>query len=280
MKIVDLTTLPAAQRYEDRYQQYMDIFKEVAHTPSEIVVKVINSPKSWVPIFYHLNCEIDSTQNFFDHCSLVPDIPWFFFDRTSVEVLCGFRPECVDALWKCDMQWPLGRVRKYPTTKEFVVTNNGSFHRPEVLEFYKHLKRYKPTKKKVLLVPCAADKPYPSPLHQKCLEMLPDDYYLMNATGVVGLVPQDLWPVMPWYDSGIPNEWRLMNVVSHYFYSHHHSRVVVYCDFYSQAIMNGLYLSQQPLETVSFVLPVKAYDDYENLLDPTKLRALETALSI
>jgi Domain of unknown function (DUF5591) len=274
---IDLTELPDASRYEDRYQQYMDIFKTIAHTPPEDIVTIEGAPWCWVPLLHHLNCQCWGSRVVFEHCRAVEAASWWW-DRTALEVLCGFRPECVDALWKCDMQWkiPAGRVRKYKPKKEFIVTNNGSFHRPEVLKYMDHLAMYRPTKENVLIVPCAADKPYPSPLHKMCMDLMPDDFYIMNATGVLGLVPQDLWNVMPHYDSGIPNEWRLYKTVLWYFSHRRHNKVVVYCDFYSTAIQHAL---DRICQSARFVLPPKIYDDYVDLTRPDLLVKLESALN-
>jgi len=221
-------------------------------------------------------------QSYFEHDHLVEKVilggQWL--DRTALEVLCGFRPECVDALWKIDMQWtvPPGRVHRPEKKKEFIVTNNGSFHRPEVLEFMKQLEHFPPPSKKVVLVPCAADKPYPSPLHQAVLDRMPADYYMAVATGVLGIVPQAAWPTMPHYDSGVPNQWRLMTEVVKYFTRYKHERIVVYSDFYNEAIMRALLDVcdiKEYCARVEMVLPVKFYFDYENLLAPERLRQLE-----
>ncbi len=175
------------------------------------------------------------------------------------------------------MQWNTTHVRQFYPKRDFVVTNNGSFHRQEVKDYLVKLQHYQPTKRKVCLVPCAADKPYPSKLHQVILDGLPDDYYLMIGTGVLGLVPHDLWGEMPWYDSGIPNQWRLQMAVRDYFRRTLHERVVVYHDFYSEAIQIGLKLSSVPMSRVKFVNPVKPYDDYIDLMDPARLTALSAA---
>jgi hypothetical protein len=288
---IDLTVMPSGTRYEDRYGQYLEIFHRIATTPANIKVVVVSPPASWWPLFMYLQCWIrgKAPQIYFEHCKLVKDATYTVgkLDRTAVEVLCGFRPECVDALWKIDMQWevPEGRVRK-ENKKEFIVTNNGSFHRPEVTHYLKNvLAKYTPKKRKVVLVPCAADKPYPSRLHKEVLARMPDDYYLAVATGVLGIVPQDLWPEMPHYDSGIPNEWRLMRIAEKYFHLHQHNRVVVYCDYYSEALeqafenINGGHILSVPygLEKVKFVLPIKFYYDYENLLSENWLKLLEQA---
>lgn len=277
---VDLTEMPMGQTYEDRYQGYMDIFKRIAMTPAQERVHVIAPPWSWVPLLRHLHCDLTLPQFFFDHCRVVKGAllgdPGCF-DRTLVEVLCNFRPETADALWKCDMQWLPRRVTTYIPVREFIVTTNGAFHRAEVMEFIGKLGLYKPTKRKVVLVPCAADKPYPSPLHKAILDMLPSDFYLMNATGVLGLVPQDMWSEMPHYDSGIPNRWRLMEQVRQYFTRNEHDRVIVYCDFYSEAIREG-FAGIGQYDLPEFVLPVKFYYDYVDLMAPSYMNALRRAL--
>lgn len=278
---LDLASLPEGQRYEDRYQGYLEIFKRIAIMPADVDVTVINAPWSWAPLLVFLNCTVRDSRHVFDHCHVVERIykGMIRTDRTMVEVLCGFRPECVDALWKIDVQWfvATGRTMAYPAGEEFIVTNNGSFHRHEVLDYMDALHAYEPKQVNVLLVPCAADKPYPAPLHQACLDRLPDDFYLMNATGVVGLVPQELWPTMPKYDSGIPNQWRLYETIKWYFDANPHMRIVVYCDFYSETIQAAFKAIGQD-HKVSYVLPVKPYDDYLNLLDPARLAELEVVL--
>jgi len=277
---IDLTEMPSGQRYEDRYRGYIEIFERIATTPRGESITINGAPWSWYPLLYHLNCEITESRLVFQHCPIVRDAVTLVnhLDRTAVEVLCCFRPETVDCLWKVDVQWQTDRVRRYNAFIEFIVTNNGSYHRREVLDYLTTLENYKPTKRNVLLVPCAADKPYPSPLHKECLKLLPSDYYMMNATGVVGLVPQDLWSDMPWYDSGIPNEWRLYRTVHDYFSKHPHDKIVVYCDYYGETIEAALKSIGQR-EKARFILPIRFYYDYEDLLEPNLLEALRRTLN-
>lgn len=281
--LIDLRVMPQGQTYEDRYQGFLRTFEDIAKTPPRERVLVNSPPWCWVPLLRHLDCDIETPQLFFDHCSAVMGAlikhadHGRMMDRTMVEVLCSFRPETADALWKCDMQWKTPRALPYRPVREFIVTTNGSYHRPEIIEYMDKLRAYKPTKSKCLLVPCAADKPYPAPLHSACLALMPDDFYLMNATGVVGLVPQDLWPAMPHYDSGIPNPWRLFETIQEYFSEHPHSDVVVYCDHYSMAIQEA-FASIGQHHIARFVLPLKKYDDYEDLLSNEHLRTLKHLL--
>lgn len=275
---LSLASMPQGQTYEDRYQGFLDIFKRIAGMPGGVIVTVSHAPYSWLPLLHHLNVITTEPRMFFQHDMLVSgvylraDAP---LDRTALEVLCGFRPETADALWKIDMQWrtPPGRVREYSEGGEFIVTSNGSFHRREVIEYMDKLREYTPTKRKVVIVPCAADKPYPSPLHRRIQSKLPDDWYMMTATGVVGVVPEDLWPIMPHYDSGIPNEWRLYQALQNYFMNNHHDQIVVYCDYYSIAIREALRSIGQD-NRATYILPVKFYADYVNLMDERHLAQL------
>jgi hypothetical protein len=276
---IDLTAMPSGERYEDRYGAYMAIFKQITECNDELVY-VKNPPASWIPLLKYLNCTVYGVQFYFEHDDMVSLVRGYPHDRTAVEVLCGFRPETVDALWKVDTQWEVApnRRKKSEGKKEFIVTNNGSFHRQEVIDFIgNQLAEYKPKKKKVVLVPCAADKPYPSRMHKAVLDRMPEDYYLANATGVLGLVPQDLWPVMPHYDSGLPNEWRLQQLVKKYFEKYRHEKVVVYLDYYSKAVKLGLERAGYKEEQMVFVNPVIFYFDYLPLHEDEYLKKLEEA---
>jgi hypothetical protein len=99
----------------------------------------------------------------------------------------------------------------------------------------------------------------------------------MNATGVLGLVPMALWPSMPWYDSGIPNEWRLYNTVRNYFDRFRHERIVVFSDYYAIAIQHALDSIRQ-LDRAQFVLEPIFRCDYENLLSEHYMRELVIAI--
>jgi hypothetical protein len=279
--VIDLKPMPSGARYEDAYGKYLDIFKRVAETPPEVKVRVLYAPCSWVPLLVYLGAEVDSVQDFFDHdCvlrSMMTDSDGDYdgigaVDRTMVEVLCGFRPECVDALWKCDMEWDCKRTRD-EGKREFIVTTNGAFYRKEVLRYLETLQVYRSPYRFAVLIPCAADKPYPALLHQRVLDILPPHYELITATGVLGLVPQSLWAVMPYYDSGIPNEWRLYNMTREYFNRHDYVHVISYTDFYSYAIAQGFAAIGQS-ERLQFVDPPVRRMGYLDLLAPHRLDAL------
>lgn len=275
------------RRYEDEYGQYLGFFQKIAQTPPDTPIVVTRVPFSWVPLLRYLRCQIGQGIVWFPHDRLMERVAFEVdpSDRTAIETLCGFRPELVDALWKCDMQWMTLRP-VYNKSGPFVVTNNGSFHRKEVVEFRRMInaqgrKRTESERKadKVVIIPCAADKPFPAPLHQTVLDMLPDDtWHAMIATGVCGLVDQRYWGLMPWYDSGIPNRWRVFEATRNYFTTYPHRRVVLYMDFYSEAVFAGLSASAHVAVSES-INDVQFYFDYLDLNEPERLGRLKLALN-
>jgi hypothetical protein len=283
-----MNVLNQQQTYEDEYGQYLAIFREVASLPPDIPVVVSGAPFTWVPLLRYLRCQCVSPQVWFPHCWTMRDVAFDFdpSDRTMVEAFSCLRPELVDALWKCDVQWESKRPL-YNDAGPFVVTNNGSFHRRSVMEFLQRIEREVTKKRwpedvakdKVVLLPCAADKPFPARMHQRVLDMLPDDtWHAMIATGVCGLVPDTLWAEMPWYDSGIPNRWRVYTFTRDYFRRRPHARIILYMDFYSQAVWDGICAAGHRSFTEA-INPIQFYQDYLDLNDPELLKKLDTVIN-
>ena len=267
--------MPSGHRYEDAYGKYLEVFKLVAESD---YIEIHRAPYCWHNLLMYLGANVISYQEFFPADKIVDAISYRVrtnISRLNVEALACYRPELVDALWKSDVEWDTIRRKDEKLEKEFPITSSSSFNRPEVLNYMKKLWDYKPEKKNVVLVPCAADKPYPSKLHQAVLDRMPDDFYLMNATGVIGLVPQDLWDDMPHYDSGIPNEWRLMQIASRYFSIHEHDTIICYTDYYNLAIDHGL--TSIGRDDAIFINPVKFHYNYTDLLAKENLKKLEYA---
>jgi hypothetical protein len=278
---IDLTVMPSGERYEDRYGRYMGILLEVFRKMSVVV----NPPYSWIPLIWWMGGMVERGQVYFKHDLVLSSLidtglltrQMVRSDRTLLEMFCTIRPELTDVLWKVDYQYR-GEGSGYiaiSNEKDFIITNNGSYHRDEVLDYMNTLIEYKPTKQKCILVPCAADKPYPSRLHSAILEFMPEDYHIIVATGVLGLVPMELWDQMPHYDSGMPNEWRLMKWVEQYFLTHEYKKIVVYCDYYNEAIYRGLVACSA---AKVFINPIQFYADYLDLLDKDRLDSLRRSL--
>lgn len=249
MAYFDLTNMLSYPLYEKTYSEYMEFFRQIAHIPSDEEVVVQNPPISWIPLLHYLSCRVAGYQYYFKHDRLLPNFYRELYntgnvvDRTTLEVLCGFRPELVDALYKLDVEWDCERKQRFKPEKEFIVTTNGAFFRSEIQEYLVKLGHYMNTLKqrKVVLMPCSADKPYPSRLHQRVLEALPDDsWYAANITGTLGVVPHALWNDMPHYDAGIPNQWRVYARVQQYFARTYHLRIVSFVDFYADVLQHAL----------------------------------------
>lgn len=271
---LDLSTLPKRPTYGETYGAWLSIFQDLASLPSNVHVIIREAPGSWAPLLTYLRAEVKSTRDHFDHCPMVrAAMASRPLDRTALDVLVGFRPETTEALFKCDTGvWHVAPGRATPSegAKEFIMTTQGSMNRPEVLQYMQQvLPLYHPTKRKVVLVPCDADKPYPSAIHAAVLALMPEDYYLMVVTGMVGVVPQDLWPVVPHYDGGWRSEWRLMTVLAEYLNRTNPQRVVVFSDFYKDAIGYALHHSRVPdvtrLDGPSFHYASPALLSEENL---------------
>jgi hypothetical protein len=283
---VEVEYLHKEGRYEDQYGHYLSFFQLLAEErKSEFVA---NCPASWKPFVEYMGHTVSSTVHHFDSCPAVeamwPHYHDFPDQRQFIEVVSTFRPELVDALWKFDMQWNVPSFRfdtqpRIAEGEEIIISNNGSYHRREIIEYFSKLVSYTPPadKDSVVLVPCAADKPYPAPLHSAVIERMPSNFYLANITGVLGVVPQDLWPTMPLYDSGIPNEWRLVNVATEYFKRNKHSKIVVYIDFYSLALKTAFDKAGVDPDSVTWINDIAFYHDYLNLLDEGRLAKLEAA---
>lgn len=285
---IDVATVTGAT-YEDQYSGWLHVFLEAYRDPSAVLLS--NVPLCWVPLLHYAGVNLDRIRTatpdtrrdgVFGHLmdagtrAVTIEARQLRRLRELVEMSATLRPELVDALYKIDTEWlaAYGDHRRHDMQNEFVVTSTSSFQRPEVVRFIEQvLPTYAPPSKYVVLVPCAADKPYPAPLHKAVREVLSGlkrPWYQAIATGVLGIVPEAAWPVMPRYDSGIPNRWRLMHEVRRYFTQHPHTAVVSYCDFYNEAIGLGVH----GVPGYYAVVNHDAGGRYVDLLNPDRLQRL------
>ena len=131
---IDLTVLPKGERYEKTYGQWLEVFEQIAHAAPEIIIDVSRPPASWVPLLMWLGATVYSPRvHFLDSDPLAmrcldideSNIVTSVFSRTQVEVLSSWRPETVDALYKCDMQWQTPRTYKCEHSTGFDITTKG-----------------------------------------------------------------------------------------------------------------------------------------------------------
>lgn len=270
----------AGKRYEDTYGGWLTLLQSIAEAGG---CNMSDAPLCWYPFIKYLGGEVDELRSYFSEDAFVPVYIRELVQQTMsagrlrelVEHYSTLRPELADALYKSDMEWDT-KIRQHASQHSFNVTCNGSFYRPEVIYYNKLIEEYEPPShiSGCILVPCAADKPYPAPLHRAIQAFLPPNYHLIVATGVLGLVPEELWNAMPDYDSGIPNKWRVMKACEWFFRKHVHTydNIIVYSDFYNEAIERGLDLV---LGTKMVTMVNEWSDDYIDLLEPKRLQLLK-----
>jgi hypothetical protein len=285
MKVIRFD-IDEGRSYEDVYSGWLVIFKEVAE--SKIPVKVENAPHVWLPLIEYLGGAAQTTVQF------GPDEWWTGHNitqaarvakangefRSFVEHVCSCRPELVDALWRADRVWNTYSEFHAQHEPDFVVASVNSFDRPEIKAYENALSVYDPRedgRKNCVITNCAADKPYPAPLHEAIQELLPDGtWHMVTATGVLGLIPQELWSCAPHYDSGWPNFERLRAVATDYFSRVRYERVVVYTDLYAPVVAEVLTALRVP---ASFPLDLRWRTGYLPLTSPVLLDRLRDALS-
>lgn len=254
--------------YEDTYSGWLHIFKYVAEASFGYKL-VHNAPAEWRPLLWYLGEE---------HPEWAPHLRQS--NREFIEASCAKAPVLVDALWRADMKW--GGERRHTWEDKFSISTYSGFWRPEILTYLKKLHAFTPTKRKCVLVPCAADKPYPSPLHQVIREEIPEDYELIVVTSALGLVPESMWQHMPEYDSGLPYFERVREEVERYFSLHEYNAVISYTDMLEDDIAKGLSHLLSNLRYNGRIMFPMAHlaprCDYQPLAAKSNLSLLRTAI--
>lgn len=258
----------AGQRYSDTYGKYLEVFKEI----NEFCV-VDNAPRCWVPLLYYLGASVNSMRWAFPEDDFIPFDSVIEFGgkfyrtedpRHMVEVFCAMRPELIDALWKIDNQWkkPISTMMdgRRDIKKDMLITTTNSFDRPEIKKFISEVGRYKSVLGKCVITNCSADKPYPSEVHKRIKTLYPE-HELLVISGVTGIVPERFFPMMPNYDSGMPNFWRIKKLSADYFIRNRYDEIVVFTEF-NQYALNETLMQICPDSKIIFKFPHQHYIDY------------------
>lgn len=285
------------QRYEDEYGSWLSLLREIAESPTTVELEAC--PRTWVPFVVYIGGQPFKPENQFAEDYLVGNgiedrvvgASRRGHLRTLVEMCASIRPELIDALWKSDCQWVTRNPYDVTASKEpdmfghrpvHIVANYGAYTRPDMLEYDYALQgwvRDNAGHFGCVVSACAADKPYPAPHHVEIEKRLPDkSWHQVIASGVVGIVPEELWPVMPLYDAGMPNLWRCMTIAAWYFGKMDYTRIVVYADFYNRALQLALGQVSSRAE-IAWVHSVGPRAEYLNLCDEEHLQRLEDALA-
>jgi hypothetical protein len=246
--------------------------KEIAEAPMSHVL-VDGFPTRWGMLLWYLGADM-STQ----HPSLQHVRPTEL-RRHQVEAECANAPILVDALWRADMRWT--GERRHGFEAEFPIATYSGFWRPEILLFMNRVEReHVMTHERCVLVPCSADKPYPSRLHQAVREAVGPDYEMIATSSAVGVAPESFWHLMPHYDAGLPYFDRAFDT-SHRFFSHagrRYKRIINYTDMLQWDIREGFNSTINDdvmYEPVWF--PRRC--DYQDLMAPENLEKLRLTVA-
>ena len=287
-EIINLDPLPDGVRYEDTYGSWLKIFQTMAERADPILI--YGCPRSWASLAYYLGNTVMTVRDHFPTDPIARATPELLVEmekagllRQMVESHSTLRPELVDALYKVDVEWKVnlrqqevnGEIKADPMT---LVTNNASFFRPQFMRYLTALRAYRTPAKRCVVVTCAADKPYPAPLHSAVRRVIPDSYEMVIATGVLGIVPEEGWGTMPLYDSGMPNQWRCMVVAEEYFRNNPYDHIIVYSDFYASAIARALQLINFDKAKVDFIFGDHDGLQYQDLMSNQNLVLLRQAV--
>lgn len=267
MKVLEYNEL-GGKTLEDAYSGWLELFRVVAEAPNGTVQFPL-PPAGWVPLLWYLGLRYDDVA-----AEWPVNERW---TRSQVEQACAAEPVLVDALWKADMQW--SGERRHTWENEFPIATYSGFWRPEIRQYLNDLRSHSPTHRNCVLVPCAADKPYPAPLHSAVRSTIGPNWEIIVVTGALGLVPERMWPKAPNYDAGLPNESRVIEYVGRYFcdwHVGHYSKIVVYSDYNAWAIRMGL-SAAQCLAQIDYLFGVERRYDYLDLLAPGHLERLGNA---
>lgn len=239
------------------------------------IAEIENCPSCWAPLIEYIGHRVVTVEPRDYDCEA---IEWWQLFRNArdprhmLEIACACRPELVDALFRVDTEWPCP-LKQTQRVHGFLMTTHSSFHRPEIRDYMDKVSVCAPLHDRCLIVPCSADKPYPSALHRTLINLLSPGWELIVATTALGLVPYQLFKDMPQYDAGLPWRERLVDEVYTYFCLHreNYKGVVVYSDFCAGAIAEGLKLAGVE---GNFVLGEHRRDNYENLTSRENLNSL------
>jgi predicted RNA-binding protein len=143
--------------------------------------------------------------------------------RDLIEMFASFTPICSDILMQAD----LSGITKDKLTNKTVMSSFHSYNRSYVRELLDKMCNFKTDKKKCLLLPCSAKRPYNvSKTHQEIYgsvvnNIFPyplEDYHKVVIT-TIGVVPEEFWndPFVLSYTNSYPDLWQVYLRCKQYF---------------------------------------------------------------
>lgn len=219
--------------YSEVYSSYLDkIHKAIV---SKVFVGAC--PYTWYVLLTYLGVEVIEPQVVFYEDNFVVNLSRekiTQLPRHVLESLCTLRPEVNESLWRVDNVWKLG---KKTFDKSFHVGTMNSYGRFEFKSYLRLLFsfNYCPMHTKVLLLPCSADKPYPSKDQAHVISLYPD-HDILFISGYLGVTPFELRDSMPFYDASIPNYGRVYKILKSFLKRYNWLEYVSYVDFYGEVV--------------------------------------------
>jgi predicted RNA-binding protein len=182
----------------------------------------------------------------------------------------------VDALWRADMKWT-GERRHQPDAGPFPIATYSGFWRPEIMSYIERVREaFVPTKDRCIVLPCAADKPYPAPIHRIVKDIAGSRYEIIAASTAIGYAPESMWPGMPLYDAGLPFFERFKELSKEFWKKHakHYKKVIIYTDMLQSDIAAHV---PRSIRSIPVKFPRRC--DYKPLLWDRYLNKLRTAVA-
>jgi hypothetical protein len=259
--------------YEDTYGARLHLFQAVAEAEFG-AYSVVDAPLNWQPLLYYLGHSSVFERGGYDCRNRVIETQ----TRADVEAACATEPLLVDALWRSDMVWKTSR--RHQNQKVFPIATYSGFYRPEIIEYIEKLRQHRSRATRAVFVPCAADKPYPAPLHKAVMELLPHSgWEIVVISSAIIAAPQGLWDEAPHYDAGLPLFERMSGRwAKEWAESCTYKVTVNYCDMLYGGV-NRLFPNTlsgfSPIDTPSSYEP---HHTYKNLMTVGRLAALKTVI--
>lgn len=210
--------------YEQTYADALRFFRYIHQAPNPVECGAF--PLVYQPLVWYLGG--------------ITDEPGSGTRREDIEAACARRPEMVDALWRADMV-DMGTTR-HVEERRFIIATYSGFFRPEILAHMRYVDAYaqQGDRTRLVLGPCSALKPYPSPTHSAIIRAVGDKADLAVLSTAVGVTPRHCWGNMPEYDNGLPYFERIYERLPEYISRTTYTEVFLYLDILAHDAMKAL----------------------------------------
>ena len=202
-------------------------------------VRVENCRSSWVPFFIYVGIEILNVikdKTFCDefdvlkYCkSINREKLRLFLETTATSSML-----VADALYQLDYSEakPVGFDNGIlDEERKITVATWQTYGRSYIQELDKKIEKYQSTKPKLMILPCTGSKPY-NHNNLNIEEYKNQNYHKLVITSI-GIIPEEFWldPTILTYTTGVPDIWRVYNLVKQYFIKNKYNEILCYLDY-------------------------------------------------